>query len=276
MQPVTTITGLQDTYSVVKLSAQSQVDNLQLAESFTGYVLKAAAKSVDCSDTLEYTESPCRTELGCYPDFLNLPDEFSAALSKRLADTLVFGDQFNLNRQATWGVSDSLTWAEGFLAVRTGADTLYRYAPQGVLPPLVGPSAGVPGAVPTSLPGDWDRDRSCHAPGTEPRQQGPLGFNRSPARDPRRHAHRSADPIWPKTQRLILNFSSLPRPRLQGLLAFFENHLGRGGRPARLGAAVLAGHHYDARSPRSSRTPVGGSPRASSLKGSWTRLGPCR
>ena len=35
-----------------------------------------------------------------------------------------------------------------------------------------------------------------------------------------------ADPIWPKTQTLVLNFSSLLRSETQQLLSFFENHLG--------------------------------------------------
>ena len=36
-----------------------------------------------------------------------------------------------------------------------------------------------------------------------------------------------ADPIWPKVQRLVLNFSSLHRSEAQTLLDFFANHLGQ-------------------------------------------------
>ena len=120
-----------------------------------------------------------------------------------------------------------LAWAEGFLAVRTDADTLYRYAPSGVLPPLVGPLAGVQARFQLLYPatGTVTDSVTLRAPNLGNKDR--LGFNRVLRKTRGGTLIVYADPIWPKTQRLVLNFSSLLRTEAQELLSFFENHLGQ-------------------------------------------------
>jgi hypothetical protein len=223
---IETISGLQDTYSVVKLSVQSQVDNLQLSESFGGYILKASAKSIAFSDTLPLSEGVYRNKTGSFPDFLTFSDNFAAATCKWLSDSLGFGEQFGLVRRTSQQYGDTLTWTESFLSARSDADTLYRYSPAGALPSLDGPLAVTTRFQllypATSTVTDSVTLRRMPNLGNKDR----LGFNRVLRETRGGTLIVFADPIWPKTQTLVLNFSSLLRSETQQLLSFFENHLG--------------------------------------------------
>ncbi len=223
---VETITGLQDTFTVSRLHAESQADALGLAESFTAYKLKEAAKSVSCGDTLALTENCRRTKTGSFPDFLSLTDSFSALTCKQLADSLAFAEELTVTRSGALVCSDSLAYSESFLPFKVDGDILYRYSPAGVLAPLNAPLTGVTTRFQLLFPATGKVTDSVVLRAPNLGNKDRLSFNRVLRETRGGTLIVFADPMWPKIERLVLSFSGLQRVETQQLLAFFANHLG--------------------------------------------------
>jgi len=223
---VETITGLQDTFTATRLHAETQFDALALADSFSAYLLKVAAKEVSCGDTIALTEDCRRTKTGNFPDFLALTDSFSASICKWAADSLAFAEELTVMRSGALTCSDSLDYSERVLPFKIDGDILYRYSPAGVLDPLNASLSGVTTTFQLLFPATGTVTDSVILRAPNLGNKDRLSFNRVLRETRGGTLIVYADPMWPKIERLVLSFSGLQRAETQQLLAFFANHLG--------------------------------------------------
>ena len=235
-----TYTGLQDQATAYVIHAQPRTaeDHLSFAEQAVGIKIRADAISAVASDSLTLLDRAYRNYTGSVTDSFVLNDAAAVVASKLLVDTLNLTDEasYNINRNSlvandTLELSDAVSWYSNQLD-----DYLYIYHPfvgtdsvGNPTPPdemLTGPIPGITDPFKLVYPvvGPFSDTLILRAPNLGNRDR--LQMNRISRETRGGSLVTFADPIWPKIQKLVLDFSGLTWAEASGLCTFMDNHLG--------------------------------------------------
>lgn len=238
-EEILTIVGLDDSAeAAVNHTAPYEIDELlPLTELATG--VKQSADAIPCvaSDSLSLSESLNRAYLGDGLDSLELTDTAEAFICKPASDDeLSLTEEARCNVSVTRAASDSLELGEAVLYYNAIEDFLCVYHP------FVGGGSGdLPDppseTLPEIVPGITDRFKLVYptsgpfsdtlvlrAPNLGNRHR--LQMNRISRETRGGTLIVFADPMWPKIQTLVLDFSGLSWAEASGLHTFMDAHLG--------------------------------------------------
>jgi len=238
-EPTVVYIGLQDTAvtSVIYAEPKEVEDHLSFGEQAVCIKIRADAIAANASDSFSLTEEVRTNLLASAADLVVLSDAAEVVASKLLADELILSDgaSYNIVRNSL-SAGDTLELGESVLWYSRLEDFLYVYHPfvgegSGDLPDppdeeLEGPISGITDSFILVYPitGPFDDTLVLRAPNLGNRDR--LQMNRI-SRETRGGTHIVyADPIWPKVQTLVLDFSGLAWAEASGLHTFMDDHLG--------------------------------------------------
>jgi len=239
-EPIITYTGLQDTATsaLVPSAAREVSDRLYPAERAECIKINAGAIEAIASDALVLTEKASRNRLGDATDTLALTETAAVVSSKLLVEDLELTEtaSFSIVRN-NLSASDTLSIGEAILYYNALEDYLYAYHPfvgtgpsSNPDPPdieLDGPIPGITDPFKLVYPvvGPFSDTLVLRAPNLGNRDR--LQMNRISRETRGGTLVVYADPIWPKIQTLVLNFSGLSWSEADGLHTFMDDHLGQ-------------------------------------------------
>jgi hypothetical protein len=238
LEPIITYEGLRDeaTASVVKFEPKLVEDHLSFAEEATCIRIRADAIAVYATDTISLSDAAYNSIVLDADDTISLTEEATVVPSILTEDELELTDEATCSLVRNLAASDSIELSESLAWYNRLEDCIWVYHPfvgtgaaGAPTPPpetLTGPMPGITAPFQLVYPATGvvtDSVTLC-SPNLGNRDQ--LVFNRI-LRETRGGTTISfADPIWPKVQTHVLNFSGLTRDEAQDLLDFFTDHLG--------------------------------------------------
>ena len=231
--------GLQDlaVASVIYAAPKEVEDHLSFGEQAVCIKIRADAIAANASDSFSLTEKVYTNLLAGTIDSVVLSDAAEVVASKLLTDGLVLSDEanFSINRN-NLSASDALELGETVLWYNRLEDFLYVYHPfvgegSGDLPDppdeeLEGPISGItdPFILVYPVTGPFDDTLVLRAPNLGNRDR--LQMNRISRETRGGTLIVYADPMWPKVQTLVLDFSGLTWAEASGLHLFMDDYLG--------------------------------------------------
>ena len=239
-EEIITYVGLQDSakVSVVYAAPKTAEDHLSFAERAVGIKIRADAIAVSAADSLSLMDEAHLCSMGETVDSLALTDAAEVVASKLLVDNLDLSDEasYNIVRNSL-SASDSLELGEAVLWYNDRLDDyLCIYHPfvgestgNNPDPPvgeLEGPIPGITDPFKLVYPvvGPFSDTLVLRAPNLGNRDR--LQMNRISRETRGGTLITFADPIWPKVETLVLDFSGLTWAEANGLYTFMNNHLG--------------------------------------------------
>jgi len=233
-----TYLGLQDSAEafVIRDAPLEIDDKFWLADQAIGDKIRVDAIPATASDSFSLSDEAHVAYDGVADDTCTLTDTAEAILSKLSDDELDLSDgaQHNVIRNLT--VSDTLELSESVLWYNRLENYLYVYHPfTGTGPPsapepppseLEGPIPGitVPFQLVYPVTGPFSDTLSLRAPNLGNRDR--LQMNRVSRETRGGTLIVYADPMWPKIQTLVIDFSGLTKAEASGLHTFMDDHLG--------------------------------------------------
>jgi hypothetical protein len=238
-EPIVTYIGLQDvaTASTIHAEPKEAEDHLSFAERAVAIRINADAIPASASDSITLTEKVCTCESGVASESVILSDAATVVASKVMSDELDLLDaaSYNIDRN-NLTASDTVQLSEAILWYNRLEDFLYVYHPfvgtgTGDVPDpppveLEGPIPGITDPFKLVYPTTWPFSDTLilRAPNLGNRDR--LQMNRISRETRGGTLVVFADPIWPKIQTLVLDFSGLTWTEASGLYTFMDAHLG--------------------------------------------------
>ena len=216
-------------------AGSSRADRLSLGDQATCGVVRAGGKIAGATDTLTLQDAAHRCKTAQASDTLTLSDAAHTTGSKPATDTLALGDMATVNVVRSLQATDALVVEQSFTYILPYKLVQREYHP------FVGSGSSVPTPPATTLtgpeslsPGEFQLVYPAAGTPTdilvlrnpELGNKDRLHFNRISRETRGGTLIVYADPMWPKTQTLVLTFSALHRAQGEALLAFMLNHLG--------------------------------------------------
>jgi len=237
--PIISYVGLQDQadVSIIYYAPKTVEDHLSFAEGVLGIKIRADAIPVGATDVLSLSDGAYASKVVGVQDSLVLSDLAEVSASRLLADELDLSDEttYNINRNSLAAV-DGLILGEAVLWYNILDDYLWVYHPfvgsgpdTNPDPPeseLEGPIPGIVDPFKLVYPsiGPFTDTLILRAPNLGNKDR--LQMNRVSRETRGGTLVVFADPIWPKVQTLVLNFSGLMETEASGLHIFMDAHLG--------------------------------------------------
>ncbi len=234
---VTTIVGLQDAANCARVSSQHAKSVVPLTQTAIGYPLRSSAIAVSAESTIELANHSWKNETGEALSQIALLQSAVAHRSNPTVTAIELTDTAGVSivRNRTAVSTLELKQSVSFSLVRS--DVAYQYRPfigegaaDAPTPPsatLAGPLTGITDSFRLMFPASGTVTDSLVLRAPNLGNKDKLSFNRI-ARETRGGTLVVfADPIWPKIQTLALTFSGLSADEKDGILAFFDNHLGQ-------------------------------------------------
>jgi len=205
--------GLVDAFTINSSAGLALSDRLNLADGPSASNLLSTATPVESHDGL------------------SIADEFDAAFGVPTIDQIGLSDHFAAAHIGKYGVVDALSLTDSLVYWSAVAGIEWQYHPF-----VGGGAAAAPAPALSPLPASAVRFElvSLTDPTDNVVLRAPdfvnkdrLGFNRVLRETRGGTLIVFADPEWPKTQTLALNFSGLTQAQAQALLTFLGNHPGQ-------------------------------------------------
>lgn len=229
--------GLDDSASCTVVRAEIPLeDSLRLRDRAKAYILNEEHVAT-AEDSLELSDAAYRTPQGITDDVLLLTDSAAATLAKPVVDALELDETASRSVVLYRNATDALELSEGTLAYNALEDYLYVYHPfvgagpsTNPTPPsidLEGPIPGITDPFKLVYPtvGPFSDTLVLRAPNLGNRDR--LQMTRISREMRGGTLIVFADPMWPKIQTLVLNFSGLTWAEASGLHTFMDDHLGQ-------------------------------------------------
>lgn len=223
--------------TVTKHRPVTPTDMLDLGDSAEGYILNATHTGV-ATDIITLLESSCKVHLGETIDVVSLSESAEAILSKPAEDILLLSDTADRLVVFNLTASDNLELNEALLGVYSSLDDyLCIYHPfvgsgpaSNPTPPPTELEGSIPGiTTPFQLvypvTGPFSDTLTLRAPNLGNRDRSQMNRISRETRGGTLIVY--ADPIWPKIQTLVLNFSGLTTVEAHALHTFMDDHLGQ-------------------------------------------------
>lgn len=239
-EEIVTYSGLQDlaTVSIIHAAPKTVEDHLSFAEDAVGIKINLDAIPASATDSLSLSDAAYISNTGVSTDMLSLSDSAEVVASRLLIDELELSDEavYNITRNSL-SASDTIELGEAVLWYNRLEDFLCVYHPfvgessgSNPDPPpeeLEGPIPGVtePFMLTYPIVGAFSDTLELRAPNLGNRDR--LQMSRISRETRGGTLIVYADPIWPKIQTLVLNFSGLSWAEVSGLHAFMDTHLGQ-------------------------------------------------
>jgi hypothetical protein len=233
----TVYTGLQDSNSeVIWHSAQSVTDRLSFGESIQVGVIRSTAIALAATDALSLSDAAVKSPSPEVVDGLELGDMALVAVGRPTTDPLTIGDRASvvvvrlLSAEDNIVIEQSFSYTLPFGLVKRdyrpfiGAGTAGNPTP----PPatLTGPNPAAPGTFTLVYPSTGTATDTLVLRNPEFGNKDRLQFNRISRETRGGTLIVYADPMWPKTETLVLTFSALTPAQAEALLEFMLNHIG--------------------------------------------------
>ena len=233
---VPTIEGLQDAASVARPLPLAVSQAVPLGQSASVVRIKSTAIALSAQSVLDLLGEIRTNETGDAGNWLVLAHTAAADRCKPAGSALELTAEAMAARVGPRGADSALNLRQSATYYLVSSGILQRYHPfvgegasESPAPPpleLEGPRPGV--TVPFQLvypaSGLVTDSVTLRAPNFGNKDR--LGFNRVLRETRGGTLIVFADPIWPKIQTLVVNFSGLTSDQAQQLLAFLEAHLG--------------------------------------------------
>jgi hypothetical protein len=233
---VEVIEGLHDSAQRLVVTTYASRDRLFLADAAAVVRLKAGAIDLSAESVLNLDQDLFQNTTASAQTWIGLDQAAVGHASKLAEGVLSLTDAAVVTVSRDLSASNTLDIGQSFTywMVDGGALTQYRPfvgagAPGLPTPPKATLDGPVPGVtVPFQLlypaSGAVEDTITLRAPNLGNKDR--LQFNRITRETRGGTLIVFADPIWPKIQTLVLQFSGLTQAESQGLLAFMEDHLG--------------------------------------------------
>ena len=230
------IEGLHDAASVALPRSLAVSQPIPLGQSASVVRVKATAIDVSAESVLDLLGEIRTNQLGNAGTWLAFTQTATVDKCKLVRSALELTAEAAVARSGLRGAASALNLHQSAAYYLVSAGVLQRYhpfvgdgAPGAPTPPpleLEGPRPGV--TVPFQLvypaSGTVTDSVTLRAPNFGNKDR--LGFNRILRETRGGTLVVFADPMWPKIQTLVVNFSGLTSDQAQQLLAFLETHLG--------------------------------------------------
>ncbi len=237
---VTVYTGLQDSASALDhRGGIGGADRLPLRDVAHCLNVRADAKTAAASDSLTLSDHAIKSRTTSALDTLVLSDTAHVNAGYPTGDMLLVGDRASVNVVRLLHAQDTLVVEQSFFCIPPLAYPLVKrdYSPSiGVgtsnnpAPPpaaLVFPSGLGPGEFTLLYPATGTPTDTLVLRKPEFGNKDRLQFNRISRETRGGTLVVYADPMWPKTQNLVLTFSALKPTQAKALTTFLANHLGQ-------------------------------------------------
>lgn len=235
-QMVERLEGLQDAANTARPLTAAVVQAVPLGQSASMVLVKPTAINVSAESVLELLGEIRPNQVGDAGHWLILQQAATADKCKLVRSTLDLAAEAAAAHSGPRGAASALSLHQAATYYLVSAGILQRYhpfigagAPGAPTPPpveLEGPRPGVTASFQLVYPasGPVTDSLTLRAPNLGNKDR--LGFNRVLRETRGGTLVVFADPMWPKIQTLVLNFSGLSAAQSQQLLAFLETHLG--------------------------------------------------
>lgn len=237
-EEIITYVGLQDEALAAVVYGASKVveDHLSFGENAEAIKILAAAIAAEATDSLSLTDEARTNITLTAADSFSSTDTAEAVVAKLLADDLVLSDAATCNVIRNLTASDTVELSEAVLYYNALEDHLYVYHPfvgssSGDLPDpppveLEGPIVGItdPFKLVYPVTGPFSDTLVLRAPNLGNRDRLQMSRINRETRGGTLIVY--ADPMWPKIQTLVLDFSGLTEAEASGLHTFMDDHLG--------------------------------------------------
>ena len=233
---VPTIEGLQDAASVALPRSLTINQPIPLGQAASVVKVKATAIDVSAESVLDLLGEIRTNQLGNAGTWLAFTQSAAVDTCKLVRSVLALTAEAAVARSGQRGAISALGLHQSATYYLVSAGVLQRYHPfvgtgeVGALaaPPLAleGPRPGVTAPFQLVYPatGPVTDSVTLRAPNLGNKDR--LGFNRVLRETRGGTLIVFADPMWPKIQTLVVNFSGLRSDQAQQLLTFLETHLG--------------------------------------------------
>ncbi len=230
------IEGLQDSASVALPRSLAVSQSIGLHQSASFVRVKATAIDVSAESVLDLLGEIRTNQLGNAGTWLAFTQSAAVDRCKLVRSALELAAEAAVVRNGLRDAASTLNLGQSATYYLVSSGILQRYHPfvgDGILgaptpPPLEleGPRPGVTAPFQLVYPasGTITDSVTLRAPNFGNKDR--LGFNRVLRETRGGTLIVFADPIWPKIQTLVVNFSGLTSGQAQQLLAFLEAHLG--------------------------------------------------
>lgn len=238
-EEIITYEGLQDsaTYYLIPALPRPAVDAISFGEQAVCIKINHDAIAKAAADTLTMSDAAYLVTIGTAVDVLAPTDAAEVIRSSLFEDDLELTDEATTTVvRNSLGASDTLTLGEAVLWYNVLDDYLWVYHPfvgagpaTNPEPPeeeLEGPIPGIVDPFKLVFPsvGPFTDTLVLRAPNLGNKDR--LQMNRVSRETRGGTLVVFADPIWPKVQTLMLNFSGLTETEASGLHTFMDTHLG--------------------------------------------------
>jgi len=230
------IEGLQDAASVSRPLPISVHQPIPLGQSASVVKIKPNAISVSAESVLELLGEVRPNKTGDAGHWLAFTQTATVDKCKPARSALELAGEAAVSLSSRRGADSTLNLRQSATYYLVSAGILQRYhpfvgagAPDAPTPPpveLEGPRPGVTAPFQLVYPATGTVTDSVTIRSPEFGNKDRLGFNRVLRETRGGTLVVFADPMWPKTQTLVLNFSGLTSDQAQQLLAFLDAHLG--------------------------------------------------
>ncbi|NUQ66573.1 MAG: hypothetical protein HUU20_29270, partial [Pirellulales bacterium] len=230
------IEGLQDAASVALPRSLAVNQPIPLGQVASVVKVKATAIDVSAESVLDLLGEIRTNQLGNAGTWLAFTQSAAVDRCKLVRSALALTVEAAVARSGQRGAVSSLGLHQSATYYLVSAGVLQRYHPfvgageVGALttPPLSleGPRPGVTASFQLVYPASGPTTDSVTLRAPNFGNKDRLGFNRVLRETRGGTLIVFADPIWPKIQTLVLNFSGLTSDQTQQLLAFLDAHLG--------------------------------------------------
>ena len=230
------IEGLQDAASVALPRSRAVNQPIPLGQSASVVKVKATAIDVSAESVLDLLGEIRTNQLGNAGTWLAFTQSAVVDKCKLVRSALELTTEAAVTRNGLRGAASALNLGQSATYYLLSAGILQRYhpfvgdgAPGAPTPPpleLEGPRPGVTAPFQLVYPaaGPVTDSVTLRAPNLGNKDR--LGFNRVLRETRGGTLIVFADPMWPKIQTLVVNFSGLRSDQAQQLLAFLDAHLG--------------------------------------------------
>ena len=234
----TVYTGLQDSNSeVIWHSAQSVTDRLSFGESIQVGVIRSTAIALAATDALSLSDAAVKSPSPDVVDAIELGDMALVAVGRPTTDPLTIGDRASvvvvrlLSAEDNIVIEQSFSYTLPFGLVKRdyrpfiGAGTAGNPTPPAAT--LAGPNLAAPGTFTLVYPSTGTATDTLVLRDPEFGNKDRLQFNRICRETRGGTLIVYADPMWPKTETLVLTFSALTPTQAEALLEFMLNYIGQ-------------------------------------------------
>jgi len=230
------IEGLQDAAGVARPLPLAVSQPISLGQAAAVVKVKSTAISVSAESVLELLGEIRTNQLGNAGNWLAFTQTASVDKCKPARSALELAAEAAVTRSGQRGADSAINLSQSATYYLVSAGILQRYrpfvgagAPGAPTPPpltLDGPLPGVTAPFQLVYPASGTVIDSVTLRSPDFGNKDRLGFNRVLRETRGGTLIVFADPMWPKVQTLVLNFSGLTSAQAQQLLTFLDAHLG--------------------------------------------------